>query len=59
MVVGMIAGIEEMVMESSVEPIVKEFHRTHMNNKAQDHTIGLPQGQLATSLNKITTQVEK
>lgn len=41
-VVGMVARVEKMVMESSVEPVVEKLYRAGMEKSGKYNSIGAP-----------------
>ena len=38
----MVAGVEEMVVESSVEPVVQELNRSYVKQCGDDGSLGSP-----------------
>lgn len=45
-VVGMVAGVKKVVVESFVEPIIEELHRTGVKQRRHQHSVCPPHGKL-------------
>lgn len=59
MVVGVVTRVEEMVVQGSVEPVVEELHRAHVQ-QSYDHCSFLsPHRDVAYTRNKSVHQVEQ
>ena len=54
----MVAGVEEMVVESSVEPVVQEFNRSYVKQCGDDGSLGSPHWHVAYIRDGCVGQVE-
>lgn len=59
MVVRVVAGIEIMMVQCSVKPVVEELHWTHMEESGDNYTFGVPKWQMIGPRRILTEQEHK
>ena len=58
-VVRVVARVEKVVVKGSVKPIIEKFHRTHMKQSCEHHTVCSPHGKVRTTRQYHSPYVER